>query len=54
MGSREDSLESLKKFWPKKRLSVPFAEAVNKYKKEKIVIKCGGKVLTIRYYCIHL
>jgi len=46
MGSREDSLESLKKFWPKNAPDISqVPKYVNKYKKEKIVIKCGGKVL---------
>ena len=46
MGSREDSLVSLKKFWPKNAPDISqVPKYVNKYKKEKIVIKCGGKVL---------
>jgi len=46
MGSREESLENLKKFWPKHAPNISqVPKYVNKYKKEKIVIKCGGKVL---------
>tara|TARA_B100000768_G_scaffold173724_1_gene183254 strand:- start:47 stop:919 length:873 start_codon:yes stop_codon:yes gene_type:complete len=46
MGSREEDLESLKKFWPKNAPDVSYVpKYVSKYKKEKIVIKCGGKVL---------
>ena len=46
MGSREDDLENLKKFWPKNAPNISLVpKYVNKYKKEKIVIKCGGKVL---------
>jgi len=46
MGSREENLESLKKFWPKDAPNISqVPKYVNKYKKEIIVIKCGGKVL---------
>jgi len=46
MGSREESLEDLKKFWPENAPNVSqVPKYVSKYKKEKIVIKCGGKVL---------
>ena len=45
MGSRED-LENIKKFWPENAPSISqVPKYVSKYKKEKIVIKCGGKVL---------
>ena len=46
MGLREESLENLKKFWPKNAPDISqVPKYVSKYKKEKIVIKCGGKVL---------
>ena len=46
MGSREEDLENLKKFWPDNAPDISqVPKYVNKYKKEKIVIKCGGKVL---------
>jgi acetylglutamate kinase len=46
MGSREENLESLKKIWPKNAPNISqVPKYVNKYKKEIIVIKCGGKVL---------
>jgi len=46
MGSREEGLENLKKFWPKDAPNISqVPKYVDKYKKEKIVIKCGGKVL---------
>ena len=46
MGSREEDLENLKKFWPKNAPDISqVPKYVSKYKKEKIVIKCGGKVL---------
>ena len=46
MGSREEDLENLKKFWPKNAPDISqVPKYVNKYRKEKIVIKCGGKVL---------
>ena len=46
MGSREESLKNLKKFWPESAPDISqVPKYVNKYKKEKIVIKCGGKVL---------
>ena len=46
MGSREENLENLKKFWPENAPDISqVPKYVNKYKKEKIVIKCGGKVL---------
>ena len=46
MGSREEDLENLKKFWPENAPNISqVPKYVNKYKKEKIVIKCGGKVL---------
>jgi len=44
--SKENSLEDIKKFWPKdgpEMKNVP--KYISKYKKEKIVIKCGGNVL---------
>ena len=46
MGSREEDLDNLKKFWPENAPDVSqVPKYINKYKKEKIVIKCGGKVL---------
>jgi len=46
MGSREENLKNLEKFWPKNAPNISqVPKYVNKYKKEKIVIKCGGKVL---------
>ena len=38
--------ERIKKFWPKNGPSIEEVEKyVKKYSKEKIVIKCGGRVL---------
>jgi len=46
MGSREEDLKNLKKFWPENAPNISqVPKYVNKYKKEKIVVKCGGKVL---------
>ena len=46
MAVKEEYLESLKSFWPKNAPNISqVPKYVNKYKKEKIVIKCGGKVL---------
>jgi len=46
MAAKEEHLESLKSFWPKNAPDISqVPKYVNKYKKEKIVIKCGGKVL---------
>ena len=46
MGSKEEYVENLKSFWPKNAPDISqVPKYVNKYKKEKIVIKCGGKVL---------
>jgi acetylglutamate kinase len=46
MGSREEDLENIKKFWPENAPDISHVpKYVSKYKKEKIVIKCGGKVL---------
>ena len=46
MGSKEENLENLKNFWPKNAPDISqVPKYINKYKKEKIVIKCGGKVL---------
>ena len=46
MGSKEEYLENLKTFWPENAPNISqIPKYVNKYKKEKIVIKCGGKVL---------
>ena len=46
MGSKEEGLENLKKFWPENAPNISHVpKYVSKYKKEKIVIKCGGKVL---------
>ena len=46
MVNEEEYLENLKSFWPKNAPDISqVSKYVNKYKKEKIVIKCGGKVL---------
>ena len=46
MGSKEENLKNLEKFWPENAPNISqVPKYVNKYKKEKIVIKCGGKVL---------
>ena len=46
MEAKEEYLESLKSFWPKNAPDISqVPKYVNKYQKEKIVIKCGGKVL---------
>jgi len=46
MGSKEEYLENLKTFWPENAPNISqIPKYVNKYKKEKIVVKCGGKVL---------
>jgi len=46
MGSRKEDLDNLKKFWPENAPDISqVPKYINKYKKEKIVIKCGGKVL---------
>ena len=46
MGSTEVDLEKLKEFWPENAPNISqVSKYVSKYKKEKIVIKCGGKVL---------
>ena len=46
MGSKEEYVENLKSFWPKNAPDISqVPKYVNKYKKEEIVIKCGGKVL---------
>jgi acetylglutamate kinase len=46
MSSKEKDLENLRKFWPKNAPNISqVPKYVTKYKKEKIVIKCGGKVL---------
>jgi acetylglutamate kinase len=46
MGLREENLENLKKFWPENAPDISqVPKYISKYKKEKIVIKCGGKVL---------
>ncbi|MDB9760785.1 acetylglutamate kinase [Pelagibacteraceae bacterium] len=46
MVSKEENLENLRKFWPKNAPNISqIPKYINKYKKEKIVIKCGGKVL---------
>jgi len=50
MGSKVEDLENLKKFWPKNAPDISqVPKYVSKYKKEKIVIKCGGKVLIDPY-----
>ena len=46
MGSKEENQENLEKFWPENAPNISqVSKYVSKYKKEKIVIKCGGKVL---------
>jgi acetylglutamate kinase len=46
MGPREENLENLKNFWPENAPNISqVSKYVNKYRKERIVIKCGGKVL---------
>jgi len=46
MGAKEEYVENLKSFWPKNAPDISqVPKYVNKYKKEEIVIKCGGKVL---------
>jgi|TARA_B100001093_G_scaffold429429_1_gene424662 acetylglutamate kinase len=46
MGAKEEYLENLESFWPKSAPDISnVSKYVNKYKKDKIVIKCGGKVL---------
>ena len=46
MISTEEDLKNLKKFWPKDAPNISqVPKYVSKYKKEIIVIKCGGKVL---------
>ena len=46
MSSGEKDLENLKKIWPKYAPNISqVPKYINKYKKERIVIKCGGKVL---------
>ena len=46
MGAKEEQIENLESFWPKSAPDISqVSKYVNKYKKEKIVIKCGGKVL---------
>jgi acetylglutamate kinase len=46
MGIKEEYLENLKSFWPKNAPDISqVPKYVNKYKKDEIVIKCGGKVL---------
>jgi len=46
MASIEEDLENLKKFWPDDAPDISqVPKYVSKYRKEKIVIKCGGKVL---------
>jgi len=46
MGSKEENLENLKNFWPKNAPDISqVPKYINKYIQEKIVIKCGGKVL---------
>ena len=45
--SKEISLEEIKQFWPEKAPDIKnVSKYISKYKKEKIVIKCGGNVLT--------
>jgi len=46
MVSIEENLKNLKKFWPENAPDISqVAKYVSKYKNEKIVIKCGGKLL---------
>ena len=46
MVTEEEYLENLKSFWHKNAPDISkVTKYVNKYKKENIVIKCGGKVL---------
>jgi len=46
MFSRKENLDNLKSFWPDDAPNISqIPKYVEKYKKEKIVIKCGGKVL---------
>ena len=46
MRAKEEYLENLKSFWPQNAPDISqVSKYVDKYKKEKIVIKCGGKVL---------
>jgi len=46
MSVKEEYSENLNSFWPKNAPDISqVSKYVNKYKKEKIVIKCGGKVL---------
>ena len=44
--SKDLSLEDIEKFWPKSAPDINnVSRYVLKYKKDKIVIKCGGNVL---------
>jgi acetylglutamate kinase len=46
MGAKEEYLEDLKLFWPKNAPDISqVPKYVKKYKKEEVVIKCGGKLL---------
>ena len=46
MVSKEEFQNNLKNFWPEKAPKIfNVQKYVNKYKNDKIVIKCGGKVL---------
>ena len=46
MISKEEFQKNLKNFWPEKAPNILNVQKyVNKYKNDKIVIKCGGKVL---------
>jgi acetylglutamate kinase len=46
MSSEKKDLENLKKIWPENAPNISqVPKYVSKYKKERIVIKCGGKVL---------
>ena len=46
MVSKEEFQKNLKNFWPEKAPNILNVQKyVNKYKNDKIVIKCGGKVL---------
>ena len=44
--SKDLSLEEIKKFWPQGAPDIKnVPKYISKYKKEKIVIKCGGNIL---------
>ena len=46
MSAKEEYLENLKSFWPQNAPDISqVSKYVKKYKKEEMVIKCGGKLL---------